>query len=689
VNLSANDATLVIHAYGPGGTESAAAADVTLGARRQYTKDLTQLFGRDLGAVSLVVETSTLAVVGDVVLSDATPADRYRASIALTDKPQQSLVIPYVAGGGTVVTSLAVSNAGTTPANAKLILYAPDGSQAGSTTAKIAANGSLAGTLTTLFSKADGAYVTISADQPLTAMSLIDPHVRDVALVPGLPMPGTARGDIGPTTAPVISAPVLLEFGSVPVGQSKDLTATVGNIGSASLTVSALTANGSAFRIIGPQTPFTLPVGGSQAVTARFTPAAAGLANGTLIVSSNDPARPNATVSLAGSGVAGAPMISVSPASLAFGSVTIGQPKDLTLSIANRGTAPLAVSSMTSDNTQFTAIGTVPTVVAGSNASVTVRFTPTTASAQTGNLTIASNDAAVPALKASLTGTGVAVPSAPVIDVSPASLDYGTVNIGQNKDLNVSVTNRGTASLVVSSITSDNLQFSPVFNVLTLPVGSSAILTVRFAPSGSGPQIGNLRLASNDPRTPSLLLPAKGTGAAVTGEITLKVDGGTFNGGLGFPDGADPAVFVNRLTPPSYPATLKNVQIYFGNRANGLKAGAPIVVVAATNPSGSSNFSVISAGVLNLVPTTIGSTGTFSTYTVPETTITSGDFVVGFLVSPNPPGVYPADLDQSTPSKKQSYLSGDGFTFTLVDSYGASTTGNLGIRATVTITAAK
>src|SRR5437016_2459599 len=73
-----------------------------------------------------------------------------------------------------------------------------------------------------------------------------------------------------------------------------------------------------------------------------------------------------------------------------------------------------------------------------------------------------------------------------------------------------------------------------------------------------------------------------------SGDTVLKVDGGSLNFVFGL--ASDTAVFVNRLTPPAYPATLKNVQIYFGNRTNGLAAGTSIQVIAATNPSGSASI---------------------------------------------------------------------------------------------------
>jgi hypothetical protein len=257
VNLGTGSANLVIRAYRADGTEAAPAANVPLPAMRQYTKNLAEIFGQDPGPVSLVVETSSLALVGDVLLSDSTPEDRYRAAIALTSTPQKSLVVPYVAGDGTTVTSVALSNASAATANAKLTLFAPGGSQVASTTVKVGPNASQAGTLASLFSGAlAGAYVTVSSDQPVTAMALIDPGVRDVAAVPGLAMPGTESVGPGVTLAPAISVPGTLDFGSVTVGQSQDLTVTVRNNGTAALTVSALTVTGAAFRVTGPRLRF-------------------------------------------------------------------------------------------------------------------------------------------------------------------------------------------------------------------------------------------------------------------------------------------------------------------------------------------------------------------------------------------------------------------------------------------------
>src|SRR5271157_1690643 len=162
-------------------------------------------------------------------------------------------------------------------------------------------------------------------------------------------------------------------------------------------------------------------------------------------------------------------------------------------------------------------------------------------------------------------------------------------------------------------------------------------------------------------------------------DVVLAVDGGTFARTLGFNQGLPHVYFVNRLTPSSYPATLKNVQIYFGNRSNGLPVNNPITVVWAAASGGGNT---LSGGAFTTLPATVTALGSFDTYTVSPMTIASGDFMVGFEVD-NPAGIYPADVDTSSPSQQRSYYSTDGVTFGLLDAAGLA--GNLAIRATVTL----
>ena len=298
-----------------------------------------------------------------------------------------------------------------------------------------------------------------------------------------------------------------------------------------------------------------------------------------------------------------------------------------------------------------------------------------------GLLDLASGVAGNLAIRATVT---IASSGSPQISVSPASLSFGGVTVGQSKSQTVTIKNTGNASLNITSATVDNKQFSVPALPASIAAGATASLSVQFTPTSSGAQSGTLTLASNDPANPTVKVSLTGTGAAAATDVVLKVDGGTFTNSIGFSQDTQTGVFVNRLTPPSYPATLKYVQIYFGNRNTGLPAGAPITILEATNPSGSVSLSAATAGALNLIPASVGSLGTFNTYTVPSITITSGDFVVGFLTA-SPAGVFPADEDQASASQGRSYISSDGLTFFLIDALSPQIAGNFGIRATVTL----
>src|ERR1035441_6945172 len=84
---------------------------------------------------------------------------------------------------------------------------------------------------------------------------------------------------------------------------------------------------------------------------------------------------------------------------------------------------------------------------------VTVRYTPASATASNGTLTLVSNDANSPA-SVSLSGAGVAA-VAPIISVSPPSTDFLSVPAGQTKDIVLTVNNSGNKVLTVNSVTRD------------------------------------------------------------------------------------------------------------------------------------------------------------------------------------------------------------------------------------------
>ena len=137
----------------------------------------------------------------------------------------------------------------------------------------------------------------------------------------------------------------------------------------------------------------------------------------------------------------------------------------------------------------------------------------------------------------------------------------------------------------------------------------------------------------------------------------------------------DGTYYVNRLTPGGYPATLGEISIFWDTSF--ISAGTPINVVFSSNPSGSTNID----GLIfqSFAATTGGIPTGYRTYTLPNPiTITSGDFVVGFVVPSQPPFSFPAAVDSDSVSNR-SYRGG-GTTFSLLAG------GNFMIRASQVFT---
>jgi len=99
---------------------------------------------------------------------------------------------------------------------------------------------------------------------------------------------------------------------------------------------------------------------------------------------------------------------------------------------------------------------------------------------------------------ASSAAVRAAAVSGPVINVSPASHDFGRANVGTTTGtFNFTVSNRGDATLTISGVTHSGPGFSAVLGSMTIPVGGSTTLSSAYSPSGSGPQSDNITVQSD------------------------------------------------------------------------------------------------------------------------------------------------------------------------------------------------
>ncbi|MBI4469049.1 MAG: choice-of-anchor D domain-containing protein [Acidobacteria bacterium] len=127
------------------------------------------------------------------------------------------------------------------------------------------------------------------------------------------------------------------------------------------------------------------------------------------------------------------PNIQVSTPSVEFGSLRVGLARDQSLRITNLGTAPLVISSITSDHSQFVLVSTpLPlTIAPGAQHVLIIRFVPTQAGLMSGILSINSNDPLRPGLQVNLRGIGLAVNNTPRVnrvEVSRATLSHGRLD---------------------------------------------------------------------------------------------------------------------------------------------------------------------------------------------------------------------------------------------------------------------
>ena len=323
-------------------------------------------------------------------------------------------------------------------------------------------------------------------------------------------------------------------FGSVAVGSSLIVPVTVTNAGDAKVTIAQVTTSGSGFKFVGPNLPITLQPNQSANLSVSFVPPAAGTESGSLNVafwytwcSKNCKGLGHSgsiSSALAGSGVGGPGYLNA-PGTLSFGSIAVGSTQSKVLTLSNTGAQSLTISAATVTGPGFTVSGlSLPySLAAGSSTSLTVNFSPTTAGTDSGNLAINSN-ASDPSVAVALSGS--ASSTSGTLGVTPGSVSFGNVTIGNTQTQSGSVTANG-AGLTLSSVGSSSSAFT--IGGLTLPVtlasGQSAPFTVTFAPTAAGAASASLSFIASNSTSASET--ATGSGATIQHRVDLSWNAST------------------------------------------------------------------------------------------------------------------------------------------------------------------
>ncbi|MDH3523539.1 MAG: choice-of-anchor D domain-containing protein [Acidobacteriota bacterium] len=119
----------------------------------------------------------------------------------------------------------------------------------------------------------------------------------------------------------------------------------------------------------------------------------------------------------------------------------------------------------------------------------------------------------------------------PNIEV-PGPVDFGEVCVGSTKNEALDVCNTGSADLAVASIASSNAQFGvtpplPSGYPLNVLPGACFPFQAFFGPTSSGPQAGQLAIASNDPDEPIVNVQVEGLGTLQDIQVAGSTSFGT------------------------------------------------------------------------------------------------------------------------------------------------------------------
>jgi HYDIN/CFA65/VesB family protein/centrosomal CEP192-like protein len=222
------------------------------------------------------------------------------------------------------------------------------------------------------------------------------------------------------------------------------------------------------------------------------------------------------------------PVISLSTTSFNFNSVVIGQSATQTLHIANTGTVPLTLNSVSLKSSQFSLTGpSAPrTVLPAQKVDYTISFVPTTAGNATASVQITSNASNTPA---SVSLAGVAEKAFAAVQVTPSSISFGNLQLKSTSTQNVTLKNTGDINITISGITVAGAGFgySSLSPGYSLTPNQSVTFQIWFRPQTSGAASGQVSILSSNLATPA--------------SVSVSGDGVTSNPGPPNPGSPPPA----------------------------------------------------------------------------------------------------------------------------------------------------
>lgn len=333
----------------------------------------------------------------------------------------------------------------------------------------------------------------------------------------------------------LVADPPTIDFGRVLVGDTVTTTVTLTNTADRAIEVIRATLTPATSLEYGVTLDrIRLEPGATTQMSVRYAPTDVGADEGMLTILDSGPRAMDLAVRLRGQGVESD--IVVEPSALGFQNVVAGTPQTLPFFIRNIGTEPhtvtgLAFASSGASTATELALdpGATPIQIGGGESvQVDVTWSPAVAGMLFDEVRVDATgrrDTAV----VSLSGVAAAAP-VPRIEVAPASLAFGQVEVGMSATDNLQITNVGNADLTLTGAIEIQPANAPYTLVNAPTPGTTFAPTdtttfqVTFDPTAAGvAAAADIVIRSDDPNAPEVRVPLTGEGV-VTAVPNIFVD---------------------------------------------------------------------------------------------------------------------------------------------------------------------
>jgi hypothetical protein len=330
----------------------------------------------------------------------------------------------------------------------------------------------------------------------------------------------------------LFAAPMSVSFRNVAAGQSQTQMVLVGNSGDIDCSVTMLTVTSSdasnPFSLsMPPQTPFMVSSGQSQLLKVAYAAPDSGQHDGKLAIV--DASGMTQDIALHGNpGAVTGCAIDAQPSVVNFGVTAIGSTVHQGINAVDVGDAPCRITAarLVHPDPVFTV--TPPLVAIAfpmvGPAAIDVTYSPTDAVASSNVVEIDYAPLTGGTGGSVLVGLNASAGDAKIC-VMPTSLNFGTVSAGSTAMQSIVISSCGSVELHLRGVMKSGSSAFQISQTPTLPetlaAGQSTMpsLGITYAPTGPGPDFGQIDILSNDHQTPVVHVPLSGNFAGNCAQV--------------------------------------------------------------------------------------------------------------------------------------------------------------------------